>query len=283
MISQNAFLSLLPVEPPSVTTPPGIEIDSASARSELFKIPENGPLPTSLHCFTEHEKNAFTALLVVLSEAEGPGNPQSEQPVTNAMLARARRAFVATLAEWTQMHDFHTPFANGPPSKGQSCAKVDDEHSSKESVTCGKLFPRDTIEPGHEKILEDPRRRELYRLWIGRNCKFINNFIPLVLFATQSNVDFQPTTTKFGVIEYLTKYLTKSGQGSLLHVMEHSFSLCMERARDLDKEAGSAILRWFNLQSCADVKSQLETMHLCFGLPRFCPLENSNVWQSEAR
>ena len=39
--------------------------------------------------------------------------------------ARARRAFVATLTDWMQLHDFHVPFPNGPPSKGQSCAKVD--------------------------------------------------------------------------------------------------------------------------------------------------------------
>jgi hypothetical protein len=33
--------------------------------------------------------------------------------------------------------------------------------------------------------------------------------------------------------------------------------------------AGSAVLRWFNLQSLTEVKSQLETMHLFFGVPRF--------------
>ena len=81
-------------------------------------------------------------------------------------------------------------------------------------------------------------------------------------------MDFQATTTKTGVLEYMTKYMTKAGQGSLLQVMEHSFSLCMERARDAGQEAGAAILKWFNLQSTADVKSQLETMHLAFKLPR---------------
>ena len=43
----------------------------------------------------------------------------------------------------------------------------------------------------------------------------------------------------------------------------------MERARDAGQEAGAAILKWFNLQSTVDVKSQLETMHLAFRLPRF--------------
>ena len=186
-----------------------------------------------------------------------------------AKCARARRAFVAALAEWTQMHDFHAPFAHGPPNKGQSCAKVDNEHSKAERVSCGKLFPRKLIPPGQEEVQEDPRRRELYRLWLGRNCNFINNFIPIISLATLANMDFQATITKFGVIEYMTKYMTKSGQGSLLGVMEHSFSLCMEKAREHQQGAGAAILRWFNMQSTTDVKSQLETMHLAFRLPRF--------------
>ena len=52
-----------------------------------------------------------------------------------------------------------------------------------------------------EEVSEDPRRKELYRLWVARNCAFINNYIPLVGLLTLSNMDFQPTTTKFGVIE----------------------------------------------------------------------------------
>ena len=198
-------------------------------------------------------------------EATRQGHPLDDK----AKACRARRVFVATLAEWMQMHDFHTPFANGPPSKGQSCAKVDNEHSAQETVTCGKLFPRKLILPGNEEVSEDPRRRELYRLWLARNCHFINNFVPIISLATLANMDFQATTTKFGVIEYMTKYMTKAGQGSLLHVMEHSFSLCMEKAREHEQGAGAAILKWFNLQSITDVKSQLEAMHLSFQLPRY--------------
>ena len=90
-------------------------------------------------------------------------------------------------------------------------------------------------------MAEDPHRRELYRLWLARNCNFINNYIPLLLLATGCNMDFQPTTTKFGVLEYMTKYMTKSGAGSLLHVMETSFSACMEKAKD--KNQGIPIMR----------------------------------------
>ena len=67
----------------------------------------------------------------------------------------------------------------------------------------------------------------------------------------------------------MTKCMTKSGKGALIKVMEHSFSLCLEKARQCQQGAGSAVLRWFNLQSIAEVKSQLECMHLIFGAPRF--------------
>ena len=67
----------------------------------------------------------------------------------------------------------------------------------------------------------------------------------------------------------MTKYMAKSGQGSLIKVMEHSFSLCVEKARLCQQGTGSAVLRWFNLQSISEVTSQLECMHLIFGAPRF--------------
>ena len=51
--------------------------------------------------------------------------------------------------------------------------------------------------------------------------------------------------------------------------MEHSFALCIEKARENHQGTGSAVLRWFNLQSITEVKSQLECIHLIFGAPRY--------------
>ena len=149
-----------------------------------------------------------------------------------ARRALARKTFVAALAEWVNMHDLHAPFPMGPPGKDQACATVENEHSAQERCSCNKLYPRKIIAPGQEEINEDPRRRDLYRVWLGRNCHFVNNFVPLLLLAMLSNMDFQATLTKDAVIEYMTKYMTKSGQGSLIKVMEHSFSLCIEKARE---------------------------------------------------
>ncbi len=77
----------------------------------------------------------------------------------------------------------------------------------------------------------------------------MNNFVPVVLMNMLSNMDFQATLTKDAVIEYMTKYMTKAGQGSLVHVMEHSSSACTDKSREQQQGSGSAILRWFNLQS----------------------------------
>ena len=199
--------------------------------------------------------------------------------------AQARKVFVSALAEWVNMHDLHRPYAMGAPGKDQACAAIENEHSSKEIVSCNKLFPRKCIDAGCEEIAEDPRRRELYRLWLCRNCNFINNYVPIVSLAMLSNMDFQATLTKDAVVEYMTKYMTKSGQQSLFKVMENSFSLCIEKAREKAQGSGSAVLRWFNLQSISEVKSQLETMHLIFRVPRsVSSREFKDIWlRSEVR
>ena len=180
-----------------------------------------------------------------------------------------RLLVLGMLAEWFQMHDLHEPFAMGPPSKNQPCCKVENEMTSRETCECGKLFPRCLIKPGCGKISEDPRRRELYRVWLSRNCHFINNYIPLLVVATASNMDFQPTTTKFGVIEYMTKYMTKTHHGSLITIMMDSFAKCMEQATEQGKGLKSATAKYFNLQATQDVNCQGETMHLNFRLPRY--------------
>ena len=57
--------------------------------------------------------------------------------------ARARSAFVAALAEWVNMHDYHEPFPNEPPTSHQSCAAED-----KGRIYCNKLYQRSLILPG---------------------------------------------------------------------------------------------------------------------------------------
>ena len=290
---------------------PGVRSKLGKKQERQTKSPESISWKTYAHCMLEdqaaepkqEEQACWDELCDILEACGRPGlaeqisapcsasavdAEQISAPCSASAVERralARKLFVAVLAEWVNMHDVHAPFPMGPPGRDQACATIENEHSSQERCTCNKLYPRKCIVPGHEEINEDPRRRDLYRVWLGRNCHFLNNFVPLLLFAMASNMDWQATLSKDAVIEYLTKYMTKSGQGSLVKVMEHSFSLCIEKAREQMQGAGAAMVKWFNLQSLTEVKSQLETVHLLYGVPRyFCSREFRDLWlKSEVR
>ena len=212
----------------------GIRQKIGRKKEKEFPSPESISYQTLMHCLLgnpaanlEAETTCWRELDEILNKCARCGD-SSTWPTSGSQEekhALARKYFVAALAEWTNMHDLHRPFPLGPPSKDQPCAAIEHEHSSREKVSCNKLFPRKRIEPGSEEIAEDPRRRGLFRLWLTRNCHFLNNFVPIVSLMMHSNMDFQATLTIDAVIEYMTKYMTKAGQGSLVQVMEHSFSL----------------------------------------------------------
>ena len=182
--------------------------------------------------------------------------------------AQARSNYISCLAEWTQMHDHHEPFPMGQPRICQACAKVDNANTDHETIYCGKCFPRKTIPVDGGDVTEDPHRKELYRLWLARNCNYINNYVPLLMLLVQNNMDCQACTSKAGVIEYMTKYMTKTGAGSLMDIMETSFARCMEKAEAEGKGSKSAIAKFFNAVAASDVKCQGETFHIMFDMPR---------------
>ena len=181
---------------------------------------------------------------------------------------QARSNYISCLAEWTQMHDHHEPFPMGPPRICQACAKVDNANTDHETIYCGKCFPRPTIPVDGGDVTEDPHRKELYRLWLARNCNYINNYVPLLMLLVQNNMDCQACTSKAGVIEYMTKYMTKTGAGTLMDIMETSFARCMEKAETEGKGSKSAIAKFFNAVAASDVKCQGETFHIMFDMPR---------------
>ena len=210
----------------TMATDVGVRQQLGTAEERKVRSPESISYETFAHCLlqglemnAEEDARCWSELQEILHGcARGSTTDMNELLVepssasSEAKRANARLHFVAALAEWVNMHDLHRPYAMGPPGKEQRCAHVEDEHSSKEAVTCNKLFPRKVIEAGMEEVAEDPRRRDLYRLWMARNCNFLNNFVPLIMLAMLSNMDFQATLSKDAVIEYMTKYMTKSGQ-----------------------------------------------------------------------
>ena len=77
--------------------------------------------------------------------------------------------------------------------------------------------------------------------------------------------------------------MTKSGQGALIKVMEDTFAMCIEKARENQQGTGSAVLRRFHVQSISEVKSQLERMHLIFGALGLFAAGNSDIYTLRRR
>ena len=183
----------------------------------------------------------------------------------------ARLDFCAKLAEWCQMHDWHLPHANGPPLPKQSCARcvAGTEGTDAEVAYCGKLFPRPLRKAGEEAVAEDPHRKKLHRVWLSRNCHFINNFSPLQQVALMANMDCQAVCSKYAVVEYITKYMTKAGKGTIISQAEQAFDDILAGAIADNKGVGSALARFFNTQVAPKAISQLEVHHILWGFPPY--------------
>ena len=102
------------------------------------------------------------------------------------------------------------------PTKYDACAKI--ELSTVHDVDgpkyyCGKCFEKPRIPAGEAALLEDERRRGLWRLGLSRNSPFINGFMVLAALWLCANEDGQVVTTAKGAADYVTKYITKYGAG----------------------------------------------------------------------
>ena len=93
---------------------------------------------------------------------------------------------------------------------------MDNAFSCAEEVYCGKIFPRLEIPLGDSMVQEDPRRAGLFRLFLSRNCNFINNYLPSTIVVQLCNMDIQAVLTLCGALEYMTKYKSSCCQDALL-------------------------------------------------------------------
>jgi len=183
-----------------------------------------------------------------------------------------RLDFVSDLADWCNMHDWHAPFAAGKPDRGQSCAKCTRETrgTSNEIYYCRGNFPRPCVRAGAAGLQEDPHRPGVFRLWLERNCAYMNAYSPLLILALLANMDIQAITSKWGVVEYVTKYVTKtcgSSKGSTLKVSEQQFDAALEKAKEGGKGIMSAMATMFNSQVSPALISQLEVSHMLWQMP----------------
>eukprot|EP00435_Cladocopium_sp_Y103_P051080 s1595_g15.t1 len=119
-------------------------------------------------------------------------------------------------------------------------------------------------------IVEDQRRKALYRLYTRRNCHHMNTHDPLKAMGLVANVDDQVVLTCQAAINYLTKYMGKlggghSGSGRIGGLIDDI--VC--RMRDTDTMTVTSLLSKLFIHAAVpeDICS-LEAWHLLFDLPR---------------
>ncbi len=102
------------------------------------------------------------------------------------------------------------------PKKTEACAKVE-PHTEKAdgggTYYCGKQHEKPRIHAGDAAVLEDPRRKGLWRLNLPRNCAYVNSHLAAAAICLGANSDCQPILTAKGVADYVCKYVTKYGAG----------------------------------------------------------------------
>ena len=72
------------------------------------------------------------------------------------------------------------------PAESESCA-----HKTQSLPFCSKDYEKARMPPGSAVILEDARRKGLYRLYTRRNCHHVNTHDPLKAIGLVANVDDQ--------------------------------------------------------------------------------------------
>ena len=110
----------------------------------------------------------------------------------------------------------------------------------------------------------------LFRICLQRNCRYVNNYNPLLTLSLLGNVDIQGCTSKYGVLSYVTPYITHHGSkgGSPFAQAGNMLDLCISRTAEENKSSRLDISRFFNAQVAPTIISQLEVCHTNWNIPR---------------
>eukprot|EP00959_Pyramimonas_sp_CCMP1952_P443555 9285864-Pyramimonas_sp.AAC.1 len=102
---------------------------------------------------------------------------------------------------------------------------------------------------------------------MARNCHFLNNFVPVVMLAMLSNMDFQATLTKDAVVEYMSTNLVRPGGAD----QGHGAQLLHVHGESQRVPARHRVRRAPVVQPPVDQRGQVPArVHaLIFGAPRF--------------
>ena len=151
------------------------------------------------------------------------------------------------------------------PGEGDSCA-----HKTQSLPFCNKDYEKARMGPGRAAILEDSRRKGLYRLYPRRNCHHVNTHDPLKAIGLVANVDDQVVLTIQAAINYLTKYMGKLGTG---HTATSRIGGLLDdilcRMQDHETMTVTSLLsKLFIHTAVPDQISSLEAWHVLHDLPR---------------
>ena len=151
------------------------------------------------------------------------------------------------------------------PAENESCA-----HKTQSLPFCSKDYEKARMPPGSAVILEDARRKGLYRLYTRRNCHHVNTHDPLKAIGLVANVDDQVVLTIQAAINYLTKYMGKLGTG---HTATSRIGGLLDdilcRIQDHETMTVTSLLsKLFIHTAVPDQICSLEAWHILFDFPR---------------
>ena len=161
------------------------------------------------------------------------------------------------------------------PTKHDACAKVEQStvHDPQgPKYYCGKNFKKPRISAGDAALLEDERRKDLWRLFLSRNSPYINGIILSMLFFLCANVDAQVVTTLKGASDYVCKYITKYGAGQSVNARVASLidDIITKLPEDKKYTVAGVMAKAFIATAVPDTLASLEAWHVLFGLKRAC-------------
>ena len=135
---------------------------------------------------------------------------------------------------------------------------------------CGKDYEKSRMAPGRGAIVEDPRRKGVYRLYARRNCHHVNTHDPLKAMGLVANVDDQVVLTVQASVNYLTKYMGKLGGGNTATGRIGSLiDTIICKMKDNETMTVAALLsKLFIHAAVPEDISSLETWHMLLDLPR---------------
>ena len=159
------------------------------------------------------------------------------------------------------------------PTKCQACAKVEPStahDSGGPTYYCSKCFEKPRIPADEAALIEDERRRNLWRLCQPRNSPYVNGYIPNLAIFLLANMDAQPVVTVKGAADYVAKYISKYGAGQSVNARIGSLldDIITKLPEGKKTTVSSILAKAFVATSVPDSLCALEAWHVIWDLRR---------------